>query len=455
MTIQQILVVDDEPDIRELLYITISRMGFSCKTAYDVNDAKELLNNHNFQLCLTDMKLPDGTGIDVIKHIQKNYPDLPVAMITAFGSVDNAIEAMKAGAFDYVTKPIQLDRLRNLIKVALKSLQDAKQLAPLDNSPNLIGDTDAMSTLKNQIVKLAKSQAPVFINGESGSGKEVVARMIHAKSNRYDGPFIAVNCGAIPGELVESEFFGHEKGSFTGAHEKKLGLFRSANKGTLFLDEIADLPLPMQVKLLRAIQEKSIRPIGGSEEIPVDVRILSASHKSLPDAISKNEFREDLYYRINVIELNVPSLKDRKDDIPQLANHILEKLSERYESPLVTLAEPALAMLLEYPFPGNVRELENILERAFTLTDSSVINEKDLHLKQVSLEAEHHTDSGDQLGFNVEEAFGDIDAYLGNLEIKILHAALEKTRWNKTAAAEVLGISFRAIRYKLKKYGIE
>lgn len=455
MTIQQILVVDDEPDIRELLYITISRMGFSCKTAYDVNDAKELLTNHNFQLCLTDMKLPDGTGIDVIKHIQKNYPDLPVAMITAFGSVDNAIEAMKAGAFDYVTKPIQLDRLRNLIKVALKSLQDAKQLAPLDNSPNLIGDTDAMSTLKNQIVKLAKSQAPVFINGESGSGKEVVARMIHAKSNRYDGPFIAVNCGAIPGELVESEFFGHEKGSFTGAHEKKLGLFRSANKGTLFLDEIADLPLPMQVKLLRAIQEKSIRPIGGSEEIPVDVRILSASHKSLPDAISKNEFREDLYYRINVIELNVPSLKDRKDDIPQLANHILEKLSERYESPLVTLAEPALAMLLEYPFPGNVRELENILERAFTLTDSSVINEKDLHLKQVSLETEQHAGSADQLGFNIEEAFGDIDAYLGNLEIKILHAALEKTRWNKTAAAEVLGISFRAIRYKLKKYGIE
>ncbi len=455
MTIQQILVVDDEPDIRQLLYITITRMGYSCKTAYDVSDAKNLLAKHKFQLCLTDMKLPDGSGIDVIKHIQTNYADLPVAMITAFGSVDNAIEAMKAGAFDYVTKPIELERLRSLISVALKSLQDVKQLAPLDNSPNLIGETAAVKTLKNQIARLAKSQAPVFINGESGSGKELVARMIHAKSNRYDGPFIAINCGAIPSELVESEFFGHEKGSFTGAIDKKLGLFRSANKGTLFLDEIADLPVAMQVKLLRAIQEKSIRPIGGTAEISIDVRILSASHKNLPDAIIKNQFREDLYYRINVIEVCVPSLRDRKQDIPQLASHILEKLSERYESPLVSLSESALDVLLAYSFPGNVRELENILERAFTLTDSNFIEKQDLHINSaLPTKNDGHINENTE-GFNVQDAFGDIDAYLGDLEIKILTAALEKTRWNKTAAADILGISFRAIRYKLKKYGIE
>lgn len=450
---QKILVVDDEPDIRELLYITINRMGFDCKTAYDVNDAIDLLSNDQFQLCLTDMKLPDGTGIDVIKHIQKNTPDLPVAMITAFGSVDNAIEAMKAGAFDYVTKPIQLDRLRNLIKVALKSQQDLKQLAPLDNSPNLIGNTIAIKTLKSQIAKLAKSQAPVFINGESGSGKELVARMIHAKSNRYDGPFIAINCGAIPSELVESEFFGHEKGSFTGAIEKKAGLFKSAHKGTLFLDEIADLPLAMQVKLLRAIQEKTIRSIGSTEETPIDVRILSASHKNLPKEIENNNFREDLYYRINVIELSVPSLRDRKEDIIPLANHILEKLSERYESPLVELSDSAIDMLLHHNFPGNVRELENILERAFTLTDSNTICETDLQIKSNTPSKNESLKKTE--AFNPEQAFGDIDAYLGDLEVKILKAALHKTRWNKTAAAEILGISFRAMRYKLKKYEIE
>ena len=455
MSKQQILVIDDEPDIRELLYITINRMGFSCKTAYDIADAKALLKDNNFQLCLTDMKLPDGTGIDIIHYIQTHHPNLPVAMITAFGSVDNAIQAMKAGAFDYVTKPIELDRLRSLVKTAFKTSQDVKQLAPLDNSPNLIGNTDAINTLKRQINKLAKSQAPVFINGESGSGKELVARMIHAKSHRYDGPFIAVNCGAIPAELVESEFFGHEKGSFTGATDKKIGLFRSANKGTLFLDEVADLPLPMQVKLLRGIQEKAIRPIGGTEEIPIDIRILSASHKNLPDAIRNNEFREDLYYRINVIELNVPSLRERKQDIIPLANHILEKLSERYESPLVSLSPAAIDTLLSHSFPGNVRELENILERAFTLTDSNLIDTGDLQITADKPTTTQGSDLDDNTGFQVESAFGDIESYLGGLETKILMASLEKTRWNKTAAAELLGISFRAMRYKLKKYEIE
>ena len=455
MTKQQILVVDDEPDIRELLYITISRMGFDCKTASDVTEAKAHLQKDLFQLCLTDMQLPDGTGLDVIQYIQQHHPDLPVAMITAFGSVDNAIQAMKAGAFDYVTKPIELDKLRSLIKVAVKKLQDSKQLAPLDNSPNLIGSTEAINTLKHQISKLAKSQAPVFINGESGSGKELVARMIHAKSNRYDGPFIAVNCGAIPSELVESEFFGHEKGSFTGATEKKPGLFRSAHKGTLFLDEVADLPLTMQVKLLRAIQEKAIRPIGGSQEIPIDVRILSASHKDLPKAVQNNDFREDLYYRINVIELNVPSLRDRKPDIIPLANHILEKLSERYESSLVELTDSAIDILLAHDFPGNVRELENILERAFTLTDSQTISAEDLHIKNSGNKPNHSEATVYQAKLNAEDAFGDIEAYLGEIEVNILNAALDKTRWNKTAAAQLLGISFRAMRYKLKKYEIE
>ncbi|CAA0124195.1 Transcriptional regulatory protein ZraR [BD1-7 clade bacterium] len=458
---QHILVIDDEPDIRELLYITISRMGYQCTTASDVKEAKEALQKGVFDLCLTDMKLPDGTGIEIIEYIQHAAPMLPVAMITAYGSVETATDAMKAGAFDYVSKPIELEKLRSLISVALKQGQTDEQLAPLDNSPNLIGQTPAIKKLQVQIGKLAKSQAPVFINGESGSGKELVARMIHAKSNRYDGPFIAVNCGAIPSELVESEFFGHEKGAFTGAVDKKPGLFRSANQGTLFLDEVADLPLQMQVKLLRAIQEKAIRSIGGTEEVPIDVRILSASHKNLPDEIAESRFREDLYYRINVIELNVPSLRQRKEDIIPLAKHILEKLSERYESPLVALSEAAIDRLLSYAFPGNVRELENILERAFTMTDHTLIEADDLLLRTdgqqtLSSDTPNSTEQGaESSSFVPENAFGDIEGYLGDLEIRILNSALEKTRWNKTAAAELLGISFRAMRYKLKKYEIE
>ncbi|CAA0109096.1 Transcriptional regulatory protein ZraR [BD1-7 clade bacterium] len=458
---QHILVIDDEPDIRELLYITISRMGYQCTTASDVKEAKEALQKGVFDLCLTDMKLPDGTGIEIIEYIQHVTPILPVAMITAYGSVETATDAMKAGAFDYVSKPIELEKLRSLISVSLKQGQTDEQLAPLDNSPNLIGQTPAIKKLQVQIGKLAKSQAPVFINGESGSGKELVARMIHAKSNRYDGPFIAVNCGAIPSELVESEFFGHEKGAFTGAVDKKPGLFRSANQGTLFLDEVADLPLQMQVKLLRAIQEKAIRSIGGAEEVPIDVRILSASHKNLPDEIAENRFREDLYYRINVIELNVPSLRQRKEDIIPLAKHILEKLSERYESPLVALSEAAIDRLLSYAFPGNVRELENILERAFTMTDHTLIEADDLLLRTdgqqtLSSDTPNSTEQGAEgSSFVPENAFGDIEGYLGDLEIRILNSALEKTRWNKTAAAELLGISFRAMRYKLKKYEIE
>lgn len=464
---KHILIIDDEPDIRELLYITISRMGHDCTTASNVNEAYAALKKNSFDLCLTDMNLPDGSGIDIIAHIHKSLPELPVAMITAYGSMEAAVGAMKAGAFDYLTKPIDLKVLRNLISSSLKQLNTPQKVEPLNNNPNLLGNSEQMLKLKNQINKVAISQAPVFIHGESGSGKELVARLIHSKSNRFDEPFIAVNCGAIPSELVESEFFGHEKGSFTGAHESKQGLFKSANGGTLFLDEIADLPIAMQVKLLRAIQEKAIRSIGGSQEETINVRILSASHKNLPKEIEAKNFREDLYYRINVIELKVPSLRERKEDILLLADHFLEKLCERYESPLVSLSEAAQLRLKEHAFQGNVRELENILERAFTLTDHNIIDADDLLLKtgndtqsshNHALSTNHNIateNSKNQHVFDPQEAFGDIEDYLGNIETEILTAALEKTRWNKTAAAELLGISFRAMRYKLKKYDIK
>ena len=468
---QHILIVDDETDIRELLYISISRMGYECSTASGVQEALLALKDKEFNLCLTDMNMPDGNGLQVIEYIQKNSPDLPVAMITAYGSLDTAIEAMKAGAFDYITKPIDQNTLKKLITSALKAQRpDCKQDSTDNHNSQMIGSSEQMHRLNSQINKLAKSQAPVFVHGESGSGKELVARMIHSRSNRYDAPFIPVNCGAIPSELVESELFGHVKGSFTGATENKLGMFRSAEGGTLFLDEVADLPLAMQVKLLRAVQEKAIRPVGGNEETPVDVRILSASHKDLPLEIEAGHFREDLYYRINVIELNVPSLRDRPDDIVPLAEHILNKLAERYESPVISLGDSAQELLRQHSFPGNVRELENILERAFTLTDNNILQAEDLQLTRKIKDIDFTPENNDNLSetinndqdssvepqpFNPEDAFGDIEAYLENLEMKILNAALEKSRWNKTAAAELLGISFRAMRYKLKKYEIE
>ena len=458
---KNILVIDDEPDIRELLYITVTRMGHDCITACNVSEAYSALKQHTFHLCLTDMNLPDGSGIEIIEHIHKTLPELPVAMITAYGSMEAAVNAMRAGAFDYLTKPIDLKVLRTLISSSLKQPNLPQKVEPLNKSPNLLGESASILKLKKQINKVAISQAPVFIHGESGSGKELVARLIHSKSQRFDGPFIAVNCGAIPTELVESEFFGHEKGSFTGANEKKEGLFSAANGGTLFLDEIADLPLAMQVKLLRAIQEKAIRTVGGNKEETIDVRILSASHKNLPEEIQQGHFREDLYYRINVIELKVPSLRERQEDILLLANHFLDKLCERYETPLVTLSESAKQSLQAHSFQGNVRELENVLERAFTLTDHNIIDADDLLLKkahsqfQTEQQIETSTEKNEHTSLNPEQAYGDIEGFLGGIETTILMAALEKTRWNKTAAAELLGISFRAMRYKLKKYDIK
>src|SRR5690554_140497 len=456
MTKQTALIVDDEPDIRDLLEITLTRMGIEAYTAPDLTTARQLLVKHQPDLCLTDMNLPDGNGIELVQWIQDHSPTTPVAVITAYGSIDTAIESLKAGAFDFVSKPVELPRLRELVNSALKlSAARAPSTGDNDKPGLLLGNSLQIRKLRGQTRKLARSQAPVFINGESGSGKELVARMIHLQGPRAESPFIAVNCGAIPAELMESEFFGHKKGSFTGATENKPGLFRSADGGTLFLDEVADLPLAMQVKLLRAIQEKAVRPVGDSQELAVDVRILSATHKNLAELVQEGSFRQDLFYRINVIELAVPPLRERTDDIPLLANHILQRIGEEYECEPAQLAPAAMERLQRYDFPGNVRELENILERAFTLSDNDLIDAGDLHLGAgVALAGGSAAADGTQ-AIALPEGEIDLEGYLESIERQAIEKALEATRWNKTAAAKRLGISFRALRYRLKKLGME
>lgn len=443
-----VLIVDDEPDIRELLDITLTRMGLKTLTAATVQQARQQLERHTVALCLTDMNLPDGTGMEVIQHIQRHRPEIPVAMITAFGSMEVAIDALKAGAFDFITKPIDLDRLRQLIQSSLRLRPDDTSLG-YDNSVQLLGKTPIMQTLRKQIARLARSQAPVSICGESGSGKEIVARLIHANGPRASGPFVPVNCGAIPAELMESEFFGHAKGSFTGAHDDKKGLFEAADGGTLFLDEVADLPLPMQVKLLRAIQEKAVRKVGSNQETRVDVRILSATHKDLNAEMEAGRFRSDLYYRIHVIELRVPALRERPEDIPLLAQACLNRLAQEWQLPLPELSPEAMSALQRYPFPGNVRELENILERAYTLSDSHCIQVRDLALPETAAAEALMPEIADP-----SAAFGDLDSYLTTLERNAVLAALDRTRWNRTSAAKLLGISFRQLRYRLQKLGL-
>lgn len=457
------LVVDDEPDIRELLEITLVRMGLATRSAPDLTTAYELLKAEPVQLCLTDMNLPDGNGIELVQWLQLHQPQTPVAVITAYGSMDTAIEALKAGAFDFVSKPVELSRLREMVNSALKLSEAVPKEEPEPDEPGLLlGNSREIRRLRAQTRKLARSMAPVFINGESGSGKELVARMIHLQGPRKDGPFVAVNCGAIPAELMESEFFGHRKGSFTGATENKDGLFRSANGGTLLLDEVADLPLAMQVKLLRAIQEKAVRPVGEAHEIPVDVRILSATHKNLPELVQEDRFRQDLFYRINVIELTVPPLRERPDDIPLLARHILAKIAEEYDCPPAQLSPAAITRLQAHCFPGNVRELENILERAFTLCDEDVIDSKDLHIGSAAHDRPAQAailsdgeDSPDPDRLILPDGEMDLENYLEKIERQAIEQALEATRWNKTAAAKRLGISFRALRYRLKKLEME
>ena len=443
------LIVDDEPDIRELLSMTLEQMGLEAVTAAKLSKAKKLLETEHFDLCLTDMNMPDGNGLELVDYVQSALPQLPIAMITAYGNMDIAVEALKKGAFDFVSKPLELMRLRSMVESALKLEPPTEQQSPETSSTSteLIGQSPAMERLKQQIRKVARSQAPIFISGESGSGKELVARAIHNLGPRANGPFVPVNCGAIPAELMESEFFGHKKGSFTGAHQDKQGLFLAANGGTLLLDEVADLPLAMQVKLLRAIQEKSVRAVGAEEEISVDVRILSATHKDLAKEVQNNQFRQDLFYRINVIELQVPSLRERIEDVPLLAGKFLNQFAKEADIPPLKLSEQALESLKNHHFPGNIRELENTLERAFTLCQGTTITHEDLLLPTST---QQPMETGP-----TESMQGSIDDHLASIEKDLLIKALEKNRWNKTAAAKTLGISFRQMRYKLQKFGLD
>ncbi len=483
MTAKKVLIVDDEADICELIEITLMRMGIESESALNLTDARKLLDADSFDLCITDMRLPDGNGIELVEHVHQHFSELPIAVITAHGNMESAVKALKAGAFDFVPKPVDIQILRSLVATATETAtlpdtpEDSSEPATADDTENpdstgkpntsnsckttITGKSPVIESLRKKIFKLARNQAPVFIHGESGSGKERVARMIHEQGARSKGPFVPVNCGAIPAELMESEFFGHLKGSFTGAHSDKDGLFQAANGGTLFLDEIAELPLNMQVKLLRAIQEKSARPVGASQEAPVDVRILSASHKDLVTLVADSLFREDLYYRINVIELTIPSLRERTEDIPLFVEQLLEILTRKSglrDKPRIE--KEALIALMAYPFPGNVRELENTLERAVAMCENNLITKEDLHLKPVNLKQTGNDQAIKQsdrspLGDESNESETTQTLDLAGQEKQSIMLALDKTRWNKTAAAKLLGLTLRQLRYRLQKLDID
>jgi two-component system response regulator PilR (NtrC family) len=479
-----VLIVDDEPDLIELVSLTLARMDLAAASAGDLAGARTLLGEQRFALCLTDMRLPDGDGLDLVAHIQQHHPDTPVAMITAHGNVESAVRALKLGAFDFVSKPLDLGVLRKLVATAIKlkarepsapspaAADGAKGASALSDAPRLMGQSGTMVTLRALIARVARSQAPVHISGASGTGKELVARLIHDSGARADGPFVPVNCGAIPTELMESELFGHKRGSFTGAVADKQGLVQSAEGGTLFLDEVADLPLHMQVKLLRVIQEKTVRPVGEQREVAVDVRVLSATHRSLAELVARGRFREDLYYRINVIEIHVPALRDHPEDIPELAAAMLRRLSARSGVVAPRMTPEAQSALQRYGFPGNVRELENVLERAIALSASGLIGVEDLQLRPVV--AAPGTNTGSVGATDTTGAGGTADSAnrgvtplqptpagealgerLESLERDAIVRALEQTRFNKTAAAKLLGMSFRALRYRIKKLGVK
>lgn len=455
---QRVLVVDDEPDIRELLILTLSRMGLEVTAAEDLRSARRALAAHDFSFCLTDLRLPDGSGLELVETIAAQQADLPVAVITAHGRVEDAVHALKIGAFDFVSKPVDLDMLRKLVNTALKlragapaaSAAERVQQDPADQAvQRMIGNSPAIEQARTMIRKLARSQAPVLISGASGTGKELAARLIHDLGPRADQPFVAVNCGAIPSELMESEFFGHRKGSFTGAAADKEGLFQAADGGTLLLDEVADLPLHMQVKLLRVIQEKAVRPIGARREHPVDVRVLSATHQALKPLVQEGAFRSDLYFRLNVIELTLPSLQERREDIPVMAGHFLDQITAEWETAAPALSPEAMSALQAHPLSGNVRELINILQRAVTLAEGPEITPEDLMLDTDLSAPGADSEAPDR------DQDQSLDSYMEAIEMKMLTEALEQARYNKTRAAEALGISFRSLRYKLKKYGID
>jgi len=443
----QVLVVDDEPDIRELLERTLIKMGLGVASVGTVSEAKERLKDERFDLCLTDMRLPDGEGLELVRHIAALGADLPVAVITAYGSAENAVAALKAGAFDYVSKPVGLEQLRALIKSAL-SLPDRGQ-APAKGQ-QLLGESAPLQNVRALIAKLARTQAPVYISGESGSGKELAARFIHDNGARRDKPFVPVNCGAIPETLVESELFGYRKGAFTGANEERNGFFQAAHGGTLFLDEIAEMPLHMQVLLLRAIQEKRVRKVGATQEEPADVRIICATHQSLGAMVEAGRFRRDLYYRLNVVELTMPPLRECRDDIPLLAGHILRRLAAQNGVPEPRLSAAALQELMSYDFPGNVRELENVLERALALSGSAELGPVDLALHRMAAE-EAAEGQGSMKGGALDVPLPD---YLDRLEREAILEALSRTGFNRTAAARMLGITFRQLRYRMQRLGI-
>lgn len=452
-----VLVVDDEDDIRELIELSLMRMGLGCDTAGSVQEARALIESRRYRLCLTDMRLPDGDGLELVELIQARQPGTPVAVITAFGSIETAIRALKLGAFDFVTKPVELKRLRELVTHALKLEPSAAVVAP--GGRTLIGSSPAFLQLRAQAEKLARNQAPVFIHGESGTGKEVIARLIHGLGARANGPFVPVNCGAISPELMESEFFGHRKGSFTGAATDKEGLFQAASGGTLFLDEIGELPLAMQVKLLRAIQERAVRPVGAHAEEPVDVRILSASHQDLSRLVADGKFRQDLFFRINVITLRIPPLRERAEDIPALAEHILARVAEREGGSPRRLSVAAMAALQRHDFPGNVRELENLLERACALCDGDEIGPTDVDLQPACFAPAPAMSRPETVSADAPPAAGtdplEHDADDTEVERMRVLKALEDTRWNRSAAARNLGMTLRQLRYRLQKWGME
>lgn len=438
-----VLVVDDEADIRELLELTLVRMGLGVESAGSIAEAKSLIDGRKFELCLTDMRLPDGEGLDLVRYVVAKGADLPIAVITAHGSTENAVAALKAGAFDYVSKPLSLEQLRTLVKSALSVPEPADVPAP--TGLQLLGRSPPIEQVRALIAKLARSQAPVYITGESGSGKELAARLIHENGARRDKPFVPVNCGAIPENLMESEFFGYRKGAFTGAGEDREGFFHVANAGTLFLDEVADLPLSMQVKLLRAIQEKRVRKVGATSEDPVDVRIICATHQNLARLVEAGKFRQDLYYRLAVIELRMPSLRECREDVPLLAESILARFAAE-SGGAAKLSAPALEALTQYDFPGNTRELENVLERAIALSGSAEIQPDDLQLAPPTAPED---------GAAQPNAKWPLQEYLDRVEREAILEALDKTRFNRTAAAKVLGITFRALRYRMERLGIQ
>jgi two-component system response regulator PilR (NtrC family) len=452
---KNVLIVDDEADIRELLVLTLGRMGVDAESVSTVKDAKAALERQPFDLCLTDMRLPDGDGLDLLKHIAENHGNTPVAVITAYGSTENAVLALKAGAFDYLAKPIKLEQLRPLVTSALKLPRPVQsrraaigETAP--GTPRLLGESPAIQRARDMIGKLARSQAPVYITGESGSGKEVAARLIHNGSSRSDAPFVAVNCGAIPENLMESEFFGYKRGAFTGADSDKIGYIQAAEKGTLFLDEVGDLPLGMQVKLLRVIQEKKVRRVGDTHEEPMDVRIISATHRNLSDQVEAGQFRQDLFYRLNVIELKMPSLREIPEDIPLMVNEVLTRLARQNGGTPPTFTDEAMMALRRYDFPGNVRELENILERSMALCTEGKITQTDLYLTQGASK-----DRPVALDGAVGTRGLPLHEFLDQVEREVIMKALESTRFNKTAAAKLLGITFRSLRYRLDRLGID